>query len=88
MHKTYDVPAFPPQIVQDNLGRVLAPIPGLTKREYFAITLLPHFLESKKVYAEDGNKLTPYRACVKAAELLIDELTKTNDNENNIQIVE
>ncbi len=88
MHKTYDVPAFPPQIVQDNLGRVLAPIPGLTKREYFAITLLPHFLESKKVYAKNGNKLNPYQACVMAAELLIDELTKTNENENNIQIVE
>lgn len=87
MHKTYDVPAFPPQIVQDNLGRVLAPIPGLSKREYFAIILLPHFLESKKVYAENGNKLSAYQACVKAAELLIDELTKTNENENNIQIV-
>ena len=88
MNKTYDVPAFPPQIVQDNLGRVLAPIPGLSKREYFAITLLPHFLESKKVYSENGHKLSAYNACVKAAELLIDELTKTNENENNIQIVE
>ena len=44
MHKTYDVPAFPPQIVQDNLGRVLAPIPGLTKREYFAITLFQNLI--------------------------------------------
>lgn len=88
MHKTHDVPAFPPQIVQDNLGRVLAPIPGMTKREYFSITLLPHFLESKKVYAKNGNQLNPYQACVMAAELLIDELTKTNENENNIEIVE
>lgn len=88
MHKTYDVPAFPPQIVQDNLGRVLAPIPGMTKREYFAITLLPHFLESKKVYAKEGKKLNPYQASVTAAELLIDELNKTNQDENTLQIVE
>lgn len=88
MDKNYDVPAFPPQIVQDNLGRVLAPVPGMTKREYFAITLLPHFLESKKVYAEQGQKLNPYQACVKAAELLIDELTKNSKDENTIQIVD
>ena len=88
MHKTYDVPAFPPQIVQDNLGRVLAPIPGMTKREYFAITLLPYFLETKKDYAKEGKKLNPYQASVTAAELLIDELYKTNQDENTLQIVE
>jgi hypothetical protein len=39
----YQAPAFPPQIAQDNLGRVIAPIAGMSKLEYFSLQLLPTF---------------------------------------------
>jgi hypothetical protein len=35
--ENYNLPAFPPQVAQDNLGRIIAPIPGMSKLEYFAI---------------------------------------------------
>ena len=81
--QNYQSPAFPPQIAQDHLGRVLAPIPGLTKLEYFAVQLLPTFLDiarTKKI-ADGGKPVTPVQAAISAAKQLLDELSKTNDNE-------
>lgn len=78
----YQSPAFPPQVAQDHLGRLIAPIPGMTKLEYFSITLLPYFLEStkKEDWAKDGKRLNAYECAVEAAENLLDELEKANQN--------
>jgi hypothetical protein len=87
----YNQPAFPPQVAQDNLGRIVAPIPGLSKLEYFALQLLPHYLQlaTSKKLGKDGQMLTPALAAIVMAQELIDELHKTNDNEkDNLQIIE
>lgn len=78
-------PAFPPQVAQDSLGRVFAPIPAMTKLEFAAIILLPHYLNLGKTRAltSNGNKVTAVEAAIiKATELL----NKLNDNENESQI--
>ena len=87
----YDAPAFPPQVAQDNLGRIIAPIPGMTKLEYFSLQLLPHYLElaSTKKLAKNGDMLTPAQAAIVMAQELLDELKKLNENEKDtLQIIE
>ena len=87
----YDAPAFPPQVAQDNLGRLVAPIPGLSKLEYFSLQLLPHYLElaSTKKLAKNGDMLTPAQAAIIMAQELLDELKNLNNNEKDtLQIIE
>jgi hypothetical protein len=87
----YDAPAFPPQVAQDNLGRLVAPIPGLSKLEYFSLQLLPHYLElaSTKKLSKNGDMLTPAQAAIIMAQELLDELKKLNTNEKDtLQIIE
>lgn len=82
--QNYQSPAFPPQIAQDHLGRVLAPIPGLTKLEYFAVQLLPTFMNlaaTKGKLMAAGKLVSPTEAAVEMAKELLDVLTKTNENE-------
>jgi hypothetical protein len=89
--ENYNLPAFPPQVAQDNLGRIVAPIPGLSKLEYFSLQLLPHYLDlaSTKKLGKDGIMLTPVQAAIVMAQELLDELKKTNKNEKDVlQIVE
>ena len=83
-------PAFPPQVAQDNLGRIIAPIPGMTKLEFFALTLLPTFLEihQQQDLSIKGSKVTPYDAAIEAANQLLKRLNKTNDETKTIQIAE
>ena len=87
----YNAPAFPPQVAQDNLGRLVAPIPGLSKLEYFSLQLLPHYLQlaTTKKLGKDGQMLTPIQAAIVMAQELIDELHKINNNEKDtLQIIE
>lgn len=87
----YDAPAFPPQVAQDNLGRLVAPIPGLSKLEYFSLQLLPHYLElaSTKKLSKNGDPITPVQAAILSALDLLDELQKTKPNEKDtLQIIE
>lgn len=83
-------PAFPPQVAQDNLGRIIAPIPGMTKLEFFALTLLPTYLEihQRQDLSIKGSKVTPYDAAIEAANQLLKRLNKTNDEKQTIQIAE
>ena len=84
-----NAPAFPPQVAQDHLGRLIAPIPGLTKLEYFAIQLLPYFLGTEKNWSKNGSKLTAYQSAVVASELLLDELEKAiQSDEHEPKIIE
>ena len=87
----YDAPAFPPQVAQDNLGRIIAPIPGMTKLEYFALQLLPYYLElaSTKPLSRSGQPITTSQAAIIKAKELLDELKKLNENEKDtLQIIE
>jgi hypothetical protein len=87
----YDAPAFPPQVAQDNLGRLVAPIPGLSKLEYFSLQLLPHYLQlaSKMKLSSMGKEITACQAAISTAQELLDELKKLNTNEKDtLQIVE
>lgn len=79
-------PAFPPQVVQDNYNRIMAPIPGMSKLEFFAIMLLPKYIDlaMEKNLTHDGINVNAYQAAVIAAEKLINELNKTQSNETII----
>ncbi len=75
-------PAFPPQIAQDNFGRVLAPLPGMSKLEYFTLNLLPYFLELSHHIDFD-----PVEKSIQMAEKLINELDKIKPDESNTTII-
>lgn len=76
-------PAFPPQIAQDNFGRVLAPVPGLSKLEYFSLTLLPYFMELSLQIDFD-----PIKKSIEMAENLINELDKIKPDANESTLIE
>lgn len=59
-------PAFPPQVAQDSLGRIFAPIPGLSKLETAAILLLPKLLDSNL------SKETAVQKSIELAKLILD----------------
>ena len=84
-NQTFNAPAFPPQVAQDNLGRIIAPIPGMSKLEYFSLQLLPFYLElaSTKKLADKGQPITPIEAAITAAKQLIEKLN-TNENEKDV----
>ena len=83
-------PAFPPQVAQDNLGRFVAPIPGMSKLEYFSIMLLPTYLELGKKYplADKGEPITPVQAAIRTAKTLLDQLNEKQNESDTIQIIE
>lgn len=71
----YKSPAFPPQVAQDNFGRIFAAIPGMSKLEYFALQMYPICvqLHEKKGLIINGKSATPYQAAVEMAKILIDK---------------
>lgn len=91
MDKHYqNAPAFPPQVAQDNLGRIVAPIPGLSKLEYCSLQLLPFYLElaTTKKLADKGQPITPVQAAIATAKELLDKLNETKNETDTLQIVE
>jgi hypothetical protein len=88
--ENYNLPAFPPQVAQDNLGRIIAPIPGMSKLEYFAIQLLPTYLELGKKHplADKGEPITPIQAAIITAKTLLDQLNEKQNEKDTIQIIE
>ena len=86
-----DQPAFPPQVAQDNLGRIIAPIPGMSKLEFFAIMLLPSFIKLQREtdgLRHEGKNVTPYQAAIIAAENFIKQLNDYKDEKPTLQIDE
>lgn len=63
-------PAFTPQIMQDQFGQLVAPVPGLSKIEYI----------SAQIYTQVG--LNAADAVVEA-ENLLKELYSWKENQNN-----
>ena len=89
-NQTFNAPAFPPQVAQDNLGRIIAPIPGMSKLEYFAIQLLPAMLQiaaNKGKLSNKGVPVTPQQAAIDAAKDLINEIEKLNTKENEKDVL-
>lgn len=86
----FNAPAFPPQVAQDNLGRIVAPIPGLSKLEYCSLQLLPFYLElaRTKKLADKGQPITPIQAAITTAKELLDKLKETNNETDTLQFVE
>lgn len=84
-------PAFPPQVAQDNLGRLIAPIPGMTKLEFAALILLPTYIQIARTsdgLTVQGERVTPYQAAIAAANQLFKTLNKENENNNsNLELV-
>ena len=78
-------PAFPPQVAQDQFGRFIAPIPGISKLEYFALKLLPSFLQiglETRIIGVNGGQVTAYQAAIEAAKELLDQLEKDQEKNN------
>lgn len=82
-------PAFPPQVAQDSLGRIIVAVPGMTKREFFSIIMLPKALEinEQKRILKDGKKISPFEAAIYWADELLNELEKPNENETSNSII-
>lgn len=43
-NRAANLPAYPPQLLQDNFGRLVAPVPGMTMREAVALAILPNIM--------------------------------------------
>lgn len=86
-----DAPAFPPQIVQDNLGRIIAPIPALTKLEFLSALLLPHYLQLEAKYSgllDGGERVTATTCAIKKATELLNQLNPAINEKSNLQIID
>ena len=85
----HNQPAFPPQVAQDNLGRLMAPIPGMSKLEFFAVILLPTYVQlaqKKDGLTVRGRLVSPYEAAIEAAKILIEKLNTQEDEKATIQL--
>lgn len=85
----HNQPAFPPQVAQDNLGRLMAPIPGMSKLEFFAVILLPTYVQlaqKKDGLTVRGRLVSPYEAAIEAAKILIEKLNAQEDEKATIQL--
>lgn len=87
----FESPAFPPQVAQDNLGRLVAPIPGVSKLEYFSLHLLPFYLDlatKNHRLTDKGEPITPIEAAIRKAKELLDKLNEKQDETTTLQIVD
>jgi hypothetical protein len=89
-NQNFNAPAFPPQVAQDNLGRIIAPIPGMSKLEYFTIQLLPFYLElsTTKKLSDKGEPVTAVQAAINTAKDLIEKLNNNENEKDVLSIIE
>ena len=82
-------PAFPPQVAQDNFGRLVVAVPGMTKREFFSILMLPKAIDIiiQRPIMKNGEKLNASQAAIYWADELLTELEKQNENEQTTSII-
>jgi len=78
MNQNEQQPAFPCVPMQDNFQRLIAPIPGMTKLEYFTLM----------IYSQNIKELLQDSAITFAKEILLklDESAKKSDD-NILQII-
>lgn len=89
MNNNHTQPAFPPQVAQDSLGRIIAPIPGFSKLEYAALMLLPAFMEVAKTtdISIKGKKCNVYEATIESAKQLLDKVNETENEKNTDSLI-
>jgi hypothetical protein len=82
-------PAFPPQVAQDNFGRLVVAVPGMTKREFFSIMLLEKALQVSfdRPIMKNGKRIDAFEAAIYWAEQLILQLDKPEENETTPTII-
>jgi hypothetical protein len=83
-------PAFPPQVAQDNFGRLVVAVPGMTKREFFSIMMLNKALEisfQRKIVMNNGKEIDAFQAAIYWADQLLLNLEKTEENETTTKII-
>lgn len=66
-------PAFPPELIQDKFGQLVAPLPGMTKLEYFSIAIHVENLKKGKPFSIEETILQ--------AKLLIESLVNDRINQ-------
>lgn len=82
-------PAFPPQVMQDSLGRIVVAVPGLSKLEYFSALFMAQYIVFGKPLMNNGVPVTAAQAAIYMAKDLLNEIEKQNKtNENVLQIAE
>jgi len=88
-NENLNAPAFPPQVAQDSLGRLIVAVPGMTKREFFSIMMLPKAIDIiiQRPIMKDGKKLNASEAAIYWADELLNELQKNEENEKTTNII-
>lgn len=79
-------PAFPPQIMLDQFSRPVAPIPGMSMLDYFALQLLAIRYEDYKK-AELHTALQIFKYAIQDAENFLN-LLQQHQAESNLQNIE
>jgi len=89
--KQKQLPAFPPQVMQDTLGRIIAPIPGMTKIEFLGSLLLPWMLKMNREtdgILINGKKVNPFDAAIQYAEIFFEKCKNYEDETDKVEIIE
>ena len=84
-----NAPAFPPQVAQDNFGRLVVAVPGMTKREFFSIMMLEKALQvsfDRKIM-KNGKQIDAFEAAIYWADQLLSQLEKPEENETTPTII-
>ena len=77
-------PAFPPQVMQDNFGRMFAAMPGMSKLEFTSAIILPVILQLNSKTSGmliNGKKVSVYEAAEFHAIQLLNHLNKQDEKE-------
>ena len=72
MNPKFNTPAFPPQIMLDQFQRAVAPIPGMSQLDHFALQIFCSGITEKLMPLTDER----VNYAIKAAKLLLDALYK------------
>jgi hypothetical protein len=81
-------PAFPPQVMQDSLGRIVVAVPGLSKLEYLSALFMQQYIVFEKPLRNKGIPVTAAQAAILMAKELLTEIEKQEKNENVLRITE
>lgn len=84
-----NAPAFPPQVAQDNFGRLVVAVPGMTKKEFFSIMLLEKALQVsfERKIMKNGKQIDAFEAAIYWADQLLSQLEKNEENETTPTII-
>ena len=75
MKTNHDAPAFPCMPIQDNLGRLVAPIPGMTKYEFIVLKIYCGL-----VINDIDDHYTNMKCAMNAADIYFEKINKKDDD--------